>query len=201
MDTSAGIPLCAMARGTGGRVREVRLDDRWEYFWPCPTGEPAPSHCQKRLQTLDVQRQTHQIPFPLRLVQVPHTEPPESKDFLICNIRQPVEFMEVFFEARNSSHNRAAQCFLRDREAAWPPSWLVWPVGRGHRCVALPRATGSRTGGSDYAALSSSTRPRPMARRAFSTWLIWERWSGFRSLRMAPSLTPRRAARATLVMP
>ena len=63
------------------------------------------------------------------------------------------------------------------------------------------QATDTHSTNRSYATLSSSTRPRPTDRRAFSTWWIWERWSGFRSLRMAPSLTPRRAARATLVMP
>ena len=38
----------------------------------------ARSGCRR----LYVQCQTHQVPFPSRLVQTPHTEPPESKDFL-----------------------------------------------------------------------------------------------------------------------
>ena len=49
---------------------------------PVSLASRRPLHCQKRLQALDVQRQTHQVPFPSRLVQAPHAESPESKDFL-----------------------------------------------------------------------------------------------------------------------
>ena len=48
---------------------------------------------------------------------------------------------------------------------------------------------------------SSTTRVRPTARNALSTWPMWERWSGFRSFRIAVSLMSRRAASSTLVMP
>ena len=68
--TSAGTPR--LARRARERGQDVRC------FRPRLTGEQAP--CQKRLQTLDVQRQTHQVP--LRLVHAPHAESPEAKDLL-----------------------------------------------------------------------------------------------------------------------
>ena len=52
-----------------------------------------------------------------------------------------------------------------------------------------------------YAALSSMTRVRPTARRAFCSWPIWDLWSGLTSLRTAVSLSPRRLARSPLVIP
>ena len=48
---------------------------------------------------------------------------------------------------------------------------------------------------------SSTTSRLPKCPRAFSTWRMCDRCSGFMSLRTAPSLTPIRAASPTLESP
>ena len=89
-DGRAGIDA-RMGRGAGGAQWRTGPSRGSEASGKTPDGSDSghvslasrrPLHCQKRLQALDVQRQTYQVPFASRLVQTPHAEAPEAKDFL-----------------------------------------------------------------------------------------------------------------------
>ena len=58
----SGHRKCAMAGGARGRIRKVRPGPRYGWFRPHPADGRAHSSRRKRLQPLDVQRQTHQVP-------------------------------------------------------------------------------------------------------------------------------------------
>ena len=90
-------------------------------------------------------------------------------------------------------------CVRGRHQLGIPSSTGVASPRRGGRQTPVRRVPG--VGGPvGQATRSSTTKARPTARSALSTWPMWERWSGFRSFRTAVSLMSRRLASSTLVM-